>query len=43
MPLRAAPYRRENSGGTACDVVFSLVADEAAGQPDAGSRNLRGR
>jgi hypothetical protein len=26
MPLRAAPYRRENSGGTARDVVSSLVA-----------------
>jgi hypothetical protein len=30
MPLRAAPYRRENNGGTARDVVFSMVAVEAA-------------
>ena len=39
--------RRRTGGkiarGTARDVVSSLVADEAAGQPDAGSRNLRGR
>lgn len=30
------------AGGTARDVVFFLVADEAAGQPDAGSRLPRG-
>jgi hypothetical protein len=37
MPLRAAPYRWENSGGTARDVVC-FFAVEAAGQPDAGNR-----
>ena len=43
MPLRVAPYRRKIAGGTACNVVPSPVADEAAGQPDAGNRNLKGR
>ena len=42
IPLRATPYRRENSGGTARDVVLTLGAVEAAGQPDAGSRSPKG-
>jgi hypothetical protein len=41
QPLLPLPRRRTGvkiAGGTARDVVLPLVAVEAAGQPDAGSR-----
>src|ERR1035437_7960723 len=43
MPLRAAPYRRENSGGTARDVVFPLVRLRPRVSLTPGAGFLRGR
>src|SRR6185437_16006584 len=44
-PWGRCPRRRTGgkiAGGAACDVVCTLVAVEAAGQPDAGSRLPKG-